>query len=1196
MENGLPRNSVYSVVEDKYGYIWLTTVDGLCKYDGYKVTRYYSSNTNPKSLVNNRPKKLVKDESGNIWMCYALGEMYSRYNYLTDDFENIKATNVPVEIKRLFTLYDKRLWSPENSGYSCRLDGGKLCLYDKKRDKHLVYRLDQNRVYGVKDKAITCMYIDSNSVLWVTSDAGGVCYASLNQIDFKQVLNVDFKVRNASETAIRCITQADNGDTWIGTRKSGLARISTGSNAISHFVYSGNDPNSLANNFIRKLYYDRLGELWIGTKEGINRYTQEQNKFVRYSAIGQSPDNWVYAIEEDNQGDLWMGTWQTGLARYDRSRDIFVPYHSKNRWDTWNIRTLCRNNKYDLWIGTEGQGLTLFHRVVKGGKEERYDFINYKHNPSDENSLSDDRIYSLCKDQSGALWIGTGRGLDRFDLKKKEFTHFPEKRFISNAAILGILNDGKGNLWISHQFGLTRINSGTYSTSDYTTKDDLFNNEFSEDAYYRNPKTGEIFIGGNLGFISFNPTLNDENPFSPRVILTDLNVSGKTVHQNQKNGNHIILTRPLYLSSRIELNWNERNIEIEFAALHFANPSNNIYSYRLYGFDREWKNIDAANRRASYTNLPAGKYRFEVKAASSTGIRSKSPAILEIVILPPWWKTWWAYLLYITCAIGLIVLVFKIILTRQKLNHALQIERLKAEKIKELDELRSKFYTNVSHELRTPLTLIIDPVKTLLEEKAHDQQRLDSFLQLIYNNSRRLLTLVNQLLDMKRAETGEMQLNISATDVVQKVYSLVAMFELQASERNINLNFKTDLNDLKTGTDVDKLEKIIINLLSNAFKFTPDGGEIAVSCAASTKEFIISLTDNGEGIPADKLERIFDPFYQVKEADSSIGTGIGLALVREFAELLNGSVSVRSKVGEGTEFLLTFPLLEVESKAEHVSQQGEPIQLQPVTGNINAAESHVQDELPFVLIVEDNPELREYLRNILMNHFRVEVAQNGKEGISMAQELIPDLILSDVMMPVMTGLELCETAKSDMRTSHIPVVLLTARHAEESLISGFETGADDYITKPFSSVILIARIRNLIESRQKLRKLFNPDTGYNTRVISVNQVDQQFLDRLIAFIQEHISNPDFDIEALASMMKMSRVQLNRKVKSITDKTAQEFVLTIRLKMASEFLLSGEYTITEVSERIGYSELPAFTRSFKRQYGISPKDYINKHGL
>lgn len=1199
-ENGLPRNAACSITEDKYGFIWIATLDGVCRFDGYKVKIYSADPGSLHSPANNRPKRLIRDQQGNIWISFSSDSRICRYNYLTDDFTTFTKNTIPGWVKAAFDRSENSVKVAENSQYRWIVDSNSLIQINKNNGQRTKYCFDQESDYGLKDARVGEIFLDSRKTLWLATNTAGVSYADVNLPAFKSSFGKKYFAVKLPETTIRAVFQEDNGDLWLGTRYSGMVRVQKGRN-MTTFRHDPANPQTITDNEIRKIYKDKSGELWIGTKGGLDRLDVKGNGFRHYPAVkGQRGVNWIYAIEEDNQDNLWIGTWMAGIARYDRGKDRFILYPKLSASRFNYIRALLREGDNGLWIGTEGHGLSLMRRVIEKGRE-RLSFIFYNYNPKRENSITDDRIYSLCKDNDGFLWIGTGRGLNRFDPQTGRFIHFPEKRFISNGVIMGILNDGHGHLWISHQYGLTRMDYKTFRTSDYTVHDDLFQNALSEDAFFRNAKTGECLFGGNAGIISFFPDSVKDNLYPPKVVITDLLISGKSVAVGQSLSGRVVLHQPVYLSKSVILKWSERNIELEFAALHFTNVRNNSYAYRLTGFDKEWKNADANSRKALYTNLPSGKYLFEVKAANSNGIWVKEPTTLEIIVLPPWWQTWWAYLLYVLIVTGIFYLIHRALVSRETLKHQIQIERLNAEKAKELESLKSKFFTNISHELRTPLTLILDPVKKLVGEKDNYSSSTRYFHELIYENAKRLLSLVNQLLDLKKVEAGEMKMQYSRFNPVSRIGHLISLFELQAKERNIDLRLISDESNIELVADAEKLDNIMLNLLANAFKFTPDKGYIEVKITRDTEDESIQITvsDSGQGIAPEELDKIFDPFYQANNSEQKQGTGIGLSLVRELVEMHHGTIQVESVVGQGTSFRINLPIESGARALPDVKQeQGQAlsIELSVVLPAENSDDIVVDQSKPILVVVEDNAEVREYLKIILQEHFNVNDAVNGLDGYNLAVELIPDLVLSDMMMPEMDGIELCAKLKTDPKTSHIPVVLLTARYSEELRINSFETGADDYITKPFNSVTLIARIKNLIESRQKLRQLFDKNTGYNTRVIAVNQIDKQFLEDLVTRIHANMNRTSFDVEELASMMSMSRIQLNRKIKSLTDKTAQEFVLTVRLSKAAELLLSGTYNVSQVSDMVGYSEISSFTRSFTRQFGESPTSYILNHSV
>ena len=1216
-KDGLPNNTIGCISQDKYGFIWIATLDGLCRFDGYKLKVYLSNDANAKSIINNHPIAFAKDDADNLWISFSYNnEEVCRYNYETDDFTRFRKDKIDARLQVLLTRdTNKLIRHVENKEYSWDINSLSLIQTNKKDNSQHTYKSDLNSIWSLHDEFILSLCLDKQNVLWVGADNGGISFGDVQQPDFSFYAYDDNHVNKIKESTIRAIYQAPTGELWVGTRNNGFARIDRSGNKNSYYKYNDNNRNSLAdlssrkidldhngflriatNNSVRKLIGDRYGFLWIGTKDGLYKFDPRTNKSIHYTQNSKSPisSNWVYAIEEDHEGTLWIGTWN-GLERYDRKNDRFIPYSLPKKLLSPHIRIILEDHNQNFWVGTDGGGLTYLKKQKKGS-DILLTPTHFGSVQGNRNSISDNRVYCLGEDQSGIIWVGTARGLDRLNPATGTFTHFPNNNFLTNKIIHGILTENN-HIWVSHKNGITQIDCKTLKTRDFTENIDLYNNEFSEDAYFRNKKTGECFFGGNRGFCSFFPSQIQQNPFPPRVVLTDLRISNQSVILNQVLNGRIILKRPLYLSNKIELKWSERNIQLEFAALHFSNPKNNNYAYRLSGFEKEWINTDARTRTAIYSNLPAGKYLFEVKASNCDGVWCNKPTVLEIVILPAWWKTWWAYLFYFLVLSTVIYFVVKYILDRQKFNHTIQLERLKAEKIKEVDEMKTKFFTNISHEFRTPLTLILDPVEKLLHEETTDIKRIH-YYKLIERNAQRLLQLINQFLDLKKAESGNVKLNNTYHDFVQYLNSLVNTFELHADKRKIKLAFKTAIEKQTALFDTDKIDKIILNLLSNAFKYTPEGGEITVTLDINTDKssIVVKVIDTGIGIPQELHEKVFESFYQVNENERKGSSGVGLALVKELVVLHKGTISVGNNSGAGSCFTVILPIVsnddEVLIESNHHFVDSSLYTPESTTEVLNDSNVNDKSELPLVLVVEDNTEVRNYLVSELKDIFRICYSVDGIDGLSKALETMPDLVLSDIMMPGMNGIELCEKLKTDERTSHIPVVLLTAQQSEEYQISGFETGADAYITKPFSSAILRVRIANLIESRQRLRLLFDKSTGFDTHVIAVNNVDKVFLDKLVKLINENIETPTFDVEELAGMMNLSRTQLYRKIKSLTNKTAQEFISTIRLNKAAEMILSGQYTNTQIAEIIGYTEVGNFSRSFVRQFGMTPKTYKN----
>lgn len=1193
-DNGLPNNAIYSINQDKYGFIWIATLDGLSKFDGYKLKVYHGNPRLTDHPVNNRPVAIVNDSEHNIWIAFSSDSTVCKYNYLTDNFSRVELKNVETHLRKKLSQYgESTRIRAENDEYIW--DTKSVCLSQTSKKDHstINYKTDSKTPWSLLDEFALSVFIDKQNVLWVGTDNGGVSFADLEQPRFSFYPFQNNTEKDIKESTIRALYQDKNKIIWIGTRNNGLAKTTSNGKVIQVFRNIPGNKNSLINNSIRKIIEDKYGFLWIGTKGGLDRFDSKTNTFEHflYDFSVDERHNWIFSVYEDREGNLWAGTWY-GLALFDRKQQKFINYFNRGNNALTQIRNITEDAKGQMWIATQGSGLS---RVVKkrvNGKLQ-LEVKQYENVPLSSNSLKDDWLYCLSFDNYGYLWIGSGSGLNRFDPRTEKFLEFNNHKFLNDRIIHGIVCD-KGSVWISHQNGLTQIDCKSLSTRDYTKKYDLYENEFSEDAFFKNEQTGELFFGGNKGYISFYPAQISHRSTPPQIIISGLRISDENVNVNQIIDERKILDKPLYLTKKIALAWRQRNFQIEFAALYFPAPENVRYAYRLTGLDNNWVYTNASMRTAVFTNLQPGTYHFEVKAANPDGIWSQKPTSMEIVILPPWWQTWWAKLIYISVAIILIVITIRFMLERQKFRHEIHLERVKAEQIKEMDDLKNKLFTNISHEFRTPLTLIIDPIEKLQQKQDIDEQSR-RYYSLISKNAHRLMELVNQFLELKKIESGKMELHPVCHDFIQYIKSLTEYFSIHAQLHNIEFQFRCEEKQLFTCFDAEKMDKIILNLLTNAFKNTADGGkiELQINTHTTSRQIEIRIKDTGSGIPADQLDKIFEPFYHTNSPTGFHSSGIGLTMVKELVRLHNGKILVESQVGKGTTFTVEIPV--VEGKFSAVKA---PTIVMPAYSDCRELAETIpgkQDQyLPLVLIVEDNSEVRTYIANELSDAFKIIQSEDATAGFEAACQQIPDLIISDIMMPGKTGFEFCKEIKENEKTSHIPVILLTAQHANEYRIEGYECGADAFLTKPIYSAILKIRIANLIESRKKLRSMFDKSTGFDTNLIASNSTDKQFINKLIEIIYENLDSTTFDVEELASKVHLSRTQLYRKVKSMTDKTAQEFITTIKLKRAAELILTGQYSITQVSEMVGSSEVGNFSRSFFKQFGVSPTTYKNMH--
>jgi signal transduction histidine kinase/ligand-binding sensor domain-containing protein/DNA-binding response OmpR family regulator len=1211
VEDGLAQSTIHGIVQDKYGFLWFGTWEGLCRYDGIKFTVYRNDPSNPNTLNNNRILLLMKDSSKVMWVATFDSSTLCRYNYETDDFTRFPRSKVkPYISKRLVRAINLARNNITNGKLTWKVNAldHLLSQTDNRTGNQIVYHTDPMNRWSLTDDDVSDIYMDNNDILWVGTTNGGINKAYTKSKPFKY-LHHTISYNSLINNIIRAVCEDQQGNLWIGTNTKGITRIDRKNNVYTHFQKSENEQNGgLISNSIRKIYCDRFGFMWIGTKNGLDRYDPKNNRFYHYSTETKSkiPHNYVYWVMEDHCGYLWIATWN-GIAKYNRKTDRFLAYDPKTTLKHSNTRVIIEDKNNNLWVATEGGGITEMKRDSSAGFAEKLTPVHhYMHDITNNNSLINSSVYAFMQDEDGIFWAGTSGGISRFDVKKNSFTNFTFKNGLPDEFIVGFLPDTKGNLWISHKKGLTKFNRKTFAMNNYTIQDGLQGIEFTENAFFKSPETGEMFFGGTDGLNSFYPDSITDNQYIAKVYITDLQIFNEHVPINAKVNGRVILRKSIMFSDEIALTYSDKSISIEFAALHYTKPRSIKYAYMLDGFDKGWIKTNALKRIATYSNLEPGSYVFKVKATNGDGIWNPTPVVLRITVLPPLWRTWWAYCLYFILIILVLYLLYRYLVSREKLKNQILIERMKLEKTKELDRMKTQFFTSISHEFRTPLTLIIDPLNKLNNEELTTKEAR-YYYKLMSRNAQRLMRLINQLLDFRKMEAGHMKVENTPGDLIGFVKTIGEVFHAHASHRNIHFEIKSPLDSLSMNFDHDKLEKILYNLISNALKYTSDGGEVILTVNVRSKpsrgevgseSVELCVKDTGMGIPDEAMDKIFDIFYQVGDHNSSKneGTGIGLALTKELITLLDGKITVESERGKGSCFKVTLPILGY-SQWKEKSANVEP--KLPINYNLTDVKegettSKIREdnpEYPWILVVDDNDDIRSYIHGELETNYRVAEAVNGAEGFEKATELIPDLIVSDIMMPGINGIEFCQKLKNDERTSHIPIILLTANQSDRYKVESYENGADAYVTKPFTMVILRARIKNLIESRQKLRELFDKATPFEIKKIAINITDEAFLQKAMHIVGEHISNTDFDGEMLAQKLKLSRSQLYRKIQALTNHTVHDFITSLRLNKAAELLASGELSISEVAYQVGYTQPNNFSRSFAKQFGLLPSNYI-----
>jgi len=833
-----------------------------------------------------------------------------------------------------------------------------------------------------------------------------------------------------------------------------------------------------------------------------------------------------------------------------------------------------------LWFGTY-HGLTMYDPVNEHCKS----FYSYE-----ETGLSDFWIYSIHEDRNENLWVGTSQGLNLLNRDNWTFTKFGDDQGFSRDIINGIMDDNRDYLWLSTNKGLIKFNPETRLVKKYSVQDGLQSDEFNHGSCYK-LSSGEFLFGGVNGFTMFHPDRIVDVVEQPKVAITGLIFLNQKVLANTKDSpfkTHITETKEITLTHK-----QAKQFSFEYNAFEYLFPQKIQYRYKLDNYHDDWI-YTGNNRIATFTNLNTGNYIFRVTTTNSLGLWQEEGAYIKLTILPPFWLTWQAYVIYLGLLILIIVLYHHFSMKFLKLKTDLQLQQIENEKVHELENLKSQFFTNISHEFRTPITLIMLPLKELISNgKKMSWSVMKEQFTIMCRSSERLLRLVNQVLNFNKIEAGRLNLDKKDCDIIGFLQNIVESFAPMAAEKHIVLSLDSQLKTCYMSFDPIKLDMVIFNLLSNAFKYTPDNGKIAVRVSYQNNNTIeIRVTDTGIGIPGNHLDHIFERFYQVSNlpSDTNPGAGIGLALSKEIVKLHNGEISVESTVGSGTCFTVHLPIEESTVYKDHSIEIISEVKNTDEETIDDFSDENDEEQRLRVLIVEDDHDLRHYLHNELKSAYRIVEASNGKQGLQKAIELMPDLIISDIMMCEMDGIELCGKLKTTELTSHIPVILLTARDSEAYQLEGLETGADDYIFKPFNLQTFKAKINNTLETRRKLRERFSREIHIKPKDIVINSVDEQFLNRAIEIVESNISNSDFNVDAFSKSIGLSRVQLFRKIKGLTSETPVEFIQTIRLQRAAQLLEQSKLNVTQICYETGFNYPSHFAKLFKMKFGMLPKEY------
>jgi signal transduction histidine kinase/ligand-binding sensor domain-containing protein/DNA-binding response OmpR family regulator len=1315
-EHGLSNNQIHCILQDKKGWMWFGTSQGVCRFDGFRFTVFKNDQEDSASLKGNLVRAIFEDRKGQLWIGTENGGL-NKFNREKENFQQLfyskdkpvlrdaSVTSIHEDVAgNLLVGTETHLFRIENESRITEIIPSNL---GKFTEYFRVLRTDPSGriwigtnnglfVYNPKtsiaekirfpqslsaNEEIWEIVMDDDGTVWVGTYANGMFTVNPLSLEAKHLI---IDQNNERSNTVRSISKDRNGKYWIGTR-GGLYIYEKLKGVTAFYYHEEREPKSLVNNSIQCIFHDHKGDVWIGTRNGINFLIEERQNILGFKSM--TGDNRymnsseVYTFWIDPKGDVWSGTESGGINILNRKTGRFrylVPQKGNPNSLSRNcIKALLDDGKNNLLIGTFLGGLDVLNLQTNN-------FKHFRNDPFDPASLSDNRVWSLLRDNNNNIWVGTSKGLDKFDSANGTFVHFKnlvdgqqvnwlaedsdhclwigadeviiynpkdqkiirvnestrymlqdsEKRFwlttsnkgialyskekgiirfytekngLANNQTLAILEDDEHFLWISTTNGLSKFDPEKERFHNFSLKNGFQNNQFTYGAALKNTN-GELLFGGISGFNIFNPTKIKSGDYFAPIVLTDFKIFNKSIRIGNRKKD--VLTKCISETNQLKLQHDQNSITFEFTSFDYANSLGIQFSYFLEGFDKDW-NEPSESRSATYTNLDPGEYTFRVKTVSIDRQESNPGPELKIIVLPPYWETWWFRILIFISVFGLFYLLIIFLLNKEKLKNDLVFERIKANKLHELDMMKLRFYTNISHEIRTPLTLILGPLEKMRKNTIPEAE-MKGHVELMHRNATQLHQLINQLLDFRKLETGNLKLILSRGDLVSFISGIVDSFGKYAEEKEIELKFISLKKEIITNFDADKVSKIMNNLLSNAFKFTGKGGKISVNLSlvfdsdenelvgdSSDKRIIeISVKDTGIGIADSNLEKIFNRFFQVGEGGVQTGTGIGLALTKELVKLHNGKIFVLSKPGRGSKFTVQLPYGELQ----HIESLG----IDPSTDKTEKeavdliSDEHLSEQLiagqKIMLLVDDNADVRYFVKSHFSASYHVLEAGNGLEGWNLALKTIPDIIISDVMMPDMDGFEFCRKIRKDERTSHIPILLLTALGSREHEIEGLSYGADDYITKPFDLVILQTKVENILSVRQSLKQKYTGEMLLQPRNIRLSSPDERFLQKAIEVVENNIADPDLDIERFASEIGVSRMQLYRKLNALTEMTVKEFVRNIRLKRAAQMLVQKKLNVSEVAYAVGFKDLSHFRKCFRQEFGMSSSEYIEKHPI
>jgi len=1203
---------INAIVKSKNGRFLIGTNQGLMTFDPYNEILQLAkfSTKNGYDTIKKPIESMLIAADNSIW----IGTFSSGLIRIDDKLGGVYSLeNFRVTKKRIMSLAQKA-----NSNILCGSENDGLFEINYKTKNIKNYQQDKLNQKGIKSNSIWTVYIDDKNRIWLGYYNNGIDIHDYNYNKFNSFKSFPYLSNSLNSNSVTGISKDNKGKLWISMFDGGVDVYDTKSKTFTNLFDQNNGIAEGLNRLdIPTIFIDSKNNVWVGTwNSGLFFLKNKSKKFVNINTTSFNSvfkSNRIMSFDEDSNGTIWIGTFLSGLYSYSPSKGIFTHHNTpefvKHNINTSNIRKVLVDYNDAIWLGTRAG---LFK--VESTKTNVFNVSSLNKKMNDDlgsnktNSIMPNIVFSLFEDIDKSLWIGTlGNGLYKYNSKQDVFKRFTINNGLIHETVFSLTQGNSGDLWIGGNKGLSKFNSDTNLFINFNKKDGLLSNTFNYNAVYKD-ENNVLFFGNAKGINYFNPDKILYNKEKPIVYLSNLKISNELIYPEKENSP---LKKIISNTKELILTDQQNIFSLEYFGINYTRSENNQYAYILKGFDKDW-NFVGTNRNATYKNIPQGDYTFMIKASNNDGIWNDTPTTLEIQVLPPWWATKTAISLYLFSLIILFYVVYKYVSIRVNEKRVLSMEREQYKQFEALNAKKIQFFTNISHEFRTPLTLILTPLEDIIDsDNPEFSEETKEKHNTIFKNAKRLSRLINELMDFRKLQFNKMVINASQINIVPFIEEVVSHFEEEASLKDIILSVEYDQDDFIIWSDPSMLEKIIFNLLSNAFKATEAGGLITVQINNPTELILLPLVsetqpvkgleiiikDTGLGIKRENLKKVFDRFYQANEMNEQYygGTGIGLELVKSFVDLHKGKIVLTSKENIGTTFKIYLPFGYSHLNQKNINNEQENSINQYSDSNIKElSDQYFLKEKEavskkMVLIVEDNIELRTYIKNELKNEYHVKEAENGLDGLEKANKYIPDIIITDVMMPIMDGFELCEQIKKDIKTSHIPILMVTAKGMQIDKVKGIDSGADVYLNKPFNMKVFKSHLKQLINSRQVLfDKYFN---SVSTTIDSDNttSLDKEFMNNVLTFINKNLNDEKLNVEHLASELFLSRSKLYRKIKALTGDTANEFIRKVRLEKAKQLIENTNQTISEICYKVGFSSPSYFTKCFKVYFHILPTE-------